>query len=327
MKVALDATPLTESQGGIRRYTLELAKALSRSFPQDEYLLVSDQSYQHPERCGARCAQGRGKRWWLYGLPRFLAREHVDVFHGTDFAVPYWPARPAVITIHDLSPWRTGASSRVRRRTPWLLRFGLATMVITPTEAVRQEVIEHFRLPPEEVAAIPLAAAEHFRPVDAPPPSRPYFLFAGSDNARKNAAVARQAWQELRRRGHDAAFRGLGSLPEQDLPLLFSQAAAVLYPSLYEGFGLPVLEAMQCGGIVIASRDAAISEVAAGACLQCDARDARQWVYAMEAVLTDAPLRERLRGQAINRAKAFSWERTAALTRAVYAKALRRFHG
>ncbi|MCC6366659.1 MAG: glycosyltransferase family 4 protein [Bryobacterales bacterium] len=327
MKVALDATPLTETTGGIRRYTIELANALHRCFPQDEYLLVSDQSYQHPRCAGVRCAQGRAKRWWLYGLPRFLAHERVDVFHGTDFAVPYWPARPAVMTIHDLSPWRTGASSRVRRRTPWLLRFGLATMVITPTEAVRQEVIEHFRLPPEEVAAIPLAAAEHFRPIDAPPPDKPYFLFAGSDNARKNAAVVRQAWQELRRRGHDVGFRSLGGLPEQDLPPLFSQAAAVLYPSLYEGFGLPVVEAMQCGGIVIASRDAAISEVASGACLQCDARDVRQWVHAMEAALTDTPLSERLKCQAIARARNFSWERTAGLTRAVYAKALRRFHG
>jgi glycosyltransferase involved in cell wall biosynthesis len=327
MKVALDATPLTEATGGIRRYTVELAKALARCFPQDEYLLVSDQSYQHPECDGVSCVQGRGKRWWLHGLPRFLARERVDVFHGTDFAVPYWPARPAVMTIHDLSPWRTGGSARVRLRTPWLLRFGLATMVITPTEAVRREVIEHFRVPPEEVTAIPLAAAEHFRPVDAPPPGRPYFLFAGSDNARKNGAVVRQAWQELRRRGHEVEFRSLGSLPEQDLPRLFCHAAAVLYPSLYEGFGLPVLEAMQCGGVVIASRDAAISEVAAGACLQCDARDVREWVQAMEAALTDPALRERLKCQAITRAKAFSWARTAALTRAVYTKALRRFHG
>ncbi|MBV6432268.1 MAG: D-inositol-3-phosphate glycosyltransferase [Bryobacteraceae bacterium] len=327
MKVALDATPLTETSGGIRRYTAELAKALPRLFPQDEYLLVSDQSYQHPEGCGARGARGGEKRWWSCGLPRLLARERVDVFHGTDFAVPYWPSHPAVITVHDLSPWRLGGSARVRRRTPWLLRLGLATMVITPTEAVRGEVIDRFGVPPEEVAAIPLAAADHFRPVVLPAPEKPYFLFAGSDNARKNAGVAREAWRELRRRGYDAGFRELGGLPEQDLPLLFSQAAAVLYPSLYEGFGLPVVEAMQCGGVVIASRDAAISEVAGGACLQCDARDPRQWVRAMEAVLTDAALRERLKCQAILRAKAFSWERTAGLTRAVYEKALRRFHG
>ena len=100
-----------------------------------------------------------------------MRRRGVELFHGTDYSVPYVPLRPSVMTLHDLSPWLDPAwqpgASRVRRRTPRLLRMGLATMVITPTEAVRRAAIERFRLSPDRVVAVPLAASEIFKP--APP--------------------------------------------------------------------------------------------------------------------------------------------------------------
>lgn len=341
MKVALDATPLTEPTGGIRRYTVELANALAALYPQDEYVLISDQSYQHPQMDGVRCETQARPLWWGYGLSRWMREQRVDLFHGTDFSVPYLPMHPAVMTVHDLSPWRfPDASSRVRNRTPWLLRFGLAAMVITPSEAVRQEVVEHFGLSAEEVEAVPLAASSHFRPSDKPRPRRPYFLYAGTVEPRKNLEVVIAAWRRLRpdaelwiggrqREGYridldEIGIRLLGEIPEADLPVLYSRATAVLYPSLYEGFGLPVIEAMQCGAMVLASNDAAVREVSGGACLLADPKDASAWAQMMRIALIESPA---WKERSLRRASEFSWECTARMTHDVYDKAMRRYHG
>lgn len=341
MKVALDATPLTEPTGGIRRYTMELAKALAQEYPQDEYTLVSDQSYQHPEIDGVRAVEGRVARWWSWGLPQWLRREGMDVFHGTDFAAPYLPVRPSVMTIHDLSPWRTGGSARVKRRTPWLVRFGVATMIVTPSEAVRREVIGELGAMPEEVVAIPLAASEMFRPVEERPVERSYLFYAGMVEPRKNLETVVRAWREVRRRGWDLDFliagrtrgvqvgeepglRLLGAVADEALPGLYANAAAVVYPSLYEGFGLPVLEAMQSGAVVIASSDAALVELSGGACMHVPPRDVRAWVAAMEAMRAGSG---EWREKGKKRAELFSWRKTAVLHREVYRRAMRRFYG
>src|SRR5689334_21542794 len=141
MKIALDATPLIEPTGGVRRYTAELAQALSIAFPEDEIWLISDQQVDAylPELRNAhlvlRPQSAIGRKWWLWGIGRELSRIGADVFHGVDFSVPYLPARPSVMTVHDLSPWReetaSAASTRVRRRAPVLIGLGAATMVIT----------------------------------------------------------------------------------------------------------------------------------------------------------------------------------------------------
>lgn len=350
MKIALDATPLIEPTGGVRRYTTELAQALSGSFPEDEIWLLSDQRIDAnlPELRNARLGLGPqsafGRRWWLWGLGRELSRIGADVFHGVDFSVPYLPARPSVMTVHDLSPWRqetaTAASRRVRRRAPLLIGLGAATIVITPTQAIRNEVIDSFRIHPDRVAAIHLAASDWFRPTK-PPTSAPYFLYAGALEPRKNIGIVIEAWRELTRtqpvelwlagrvRGGfkapaEPGLHLIGAVEDKRLPELYSGAVACLYPSLYEGFGLPVLEAMQCGAMVIASRDRAITEVAANAASQADARDPRAWLEAMRAAL-DPEIRRSFQKRSLNRAAEFSWNRTARLTREVYEEARRRF--
>ena len=165
------------------------------------------------------------------------------------------------------------------------------------------------------MAAVPLAASEAFRPVASPPSPKPYFLYVGPQSKRKNAALIECA----------DVVRPVGQSDEQ-LAALYSAAVACLVPSLYEGFGLPVLEAMQCGCPVIASRDPALMEASGGAAEHVDATDARGWRDAMDALLTRPDRREDLRRRGLARAAEFSWRRTARLTREVYAEALRRFH-
>jgi len=288
------------------------------------------------------------RKWWLFGLGREMSRRGVDLFHGTDFSVPYLPRRPSVMTVHDLSPWSREKwqpdAGRVRRRTPALLRLGLASMVITPSEAVRREAIDRFRLRPERIVAVPLAASEKFRRVEAAA-SKPYFLFVGTLEPRKNIGRLIEAWREVRR-SHDVhlvlagrlrtgfpapapepGLRVLGAVPEADLAGLYSGALACAYPSLYEGFGLPVLEAMQCGAVVVTSRDPAIMEVAIDAAICVDATDTRALSGALAAVARAPENFAGLRERAIARAAEFTWQRTARLTRDVYDAARGFFHG
>lgn len=351
LTIALDATPLTISTGGVSRYTLELGRALATEFPQDQYWLLSDQILPELDslpanlHASSRPPSGLGRRWWLFGLDQEMSRRRVELFHGTDFSVPYLNRRPSVMTLHDLSPWtfRDPGAQRIRRRTPILLRLGLATMVITPTEAVRREAIARFRLLPDRVVAVPLAASETFQPVDVTAAERPYFLFVGTLEPRKNIARLIEAWREVRKSyevdlvlagragagfpvpAAEPGLRILGAVPDADLPGLYSGALAVAYPSLYEGFGLPVLEAMQCGAIVVTSRDPAIREVSGGAAIYADAHDVRALCEALAAIAGAPENFKTLRSRARARAREFTWQRTARLTHEVYLAAQRAF--
>ncbi|MBV9397704.1 MAG: glycosyltransferase family 4 protein [Bryobacterales bacterium] len=354
MTIALDATPLTVPTGGVRRYTWELANALAREFREDRYWLISDQPIPDLGEMPANLRRGQGpttrleRKWWLSGVQREMSRRGCDVFHGTDFSVPYLRRYPSVMTLHDLSPWKPERwqpdAARVRRRTPFLLRFAIATLVITPSEAVRREAIQRFRLDPSCVVAIPLAASASFRPVRGRQWDRPYLLFVGTLEPRKNIARLIEAWRAVRKK-HEvdlilagrvrsdfkppAPEQGLylvGAVPEQDLAAWYCGAVACVYPSLYEGFGLPVLEAMQCGSVVITSRDAAIMEVAGGAAIHVDAEDTKALAAAMTEVAADKSKFDGLRERALARAGEFTWTRTAQRTREVYRVARERFN-
>src|ERR1700694_5590660 len=156
MKIALDATPLTVPSGGVRRYKEELSLALAENFPADEFWLLSDQRFDLPGRSFSNLKIGQGprnlleRRWWLWGLQAEISRLGINVFHGTDFSVPYLPVRPSVMTLHDLSPWMDPSwhaeADRVRNRTPMLLRLGLASLVMTLSEAIMRQRPERFCL-------------------------------------------------------------------------------------------------------------------------------------------------------------------------------------
>lgn len=352
MRVAIDATPLALSSGGLARYTGELSLALARTFPEDDFLLVSDQPFVPPLEAPPNLTCGNGprnaleRRWWAWGLERELGRRCAGLFHGGNFAVPYMPRRPSVLTLHDLSPWMDSAwhhaADRVRQRTPLLVGLGIATMVITDSEAVRRQAMERFRIPAGRIAAVPLGGLPpRLRPSEPPPTPEPYFLFVGTLEPRKNVEGLVRAWREAcgghgvelalagRRRADfselppEPGLRILGEVPDRDLPGLYAGALALVYPSRYEGFGLPVLEAMQCGACVIASRDAAITEVAGGAVWQVDSD--RELAEALRAIVAHPERVCPWREKAARRGREFSWERTARLTREVYVEARRRF--
>jgi len=353
MTVAIDATPLTVSSGGIRRYVEELSHALAAEFPEDQFVLLSDQPFEWEPGSSSNLRKGGAprhrleRRWWLWGASREMTRQRADVFHGTDFSVPYVPFCPSLLTLHDLSPWMDrgwhAGAARIRRRTPWLIGMRLPSLILTPSETVRRQAIDYFRLPSSRVVSVPLAADSRFQPCPESGADPPYFLFVGTLEPRKNLAMLVEAWTEVRkthavdlvlagRRRRDGpefaprpGLRLLGEVPDESLPRLYSNAVALVYPSLYEGFGLPVLEAMQCGAAVIASRDPAIREVAGDAAILLDARDPAQWVAALTAALTHPEWFEDVRQNGLRRVREFSWARTARATREAYDEAMRRF--
>ncbi len=350
MRVAIEAAPLSLSSGGLLRYTTELALSLARGFPDDEFYLTSDQPFRMPVGAPPNLRRGGGprnaaeRRWWLWGLSREASRLRADLVHGPDFAVPYLARRASVMTLHDLSPWMNEhwhhAAGRVRRRTPVLFELGLATMIITPTELVRKQAIERFRLRPDRVVSIPEAAAPWFQPT-APTVFQgiPYFLFVGTLEPRKNIAALLDAWRTVRRRyrvdlviagrrradfppvAEEPGLRLLGEVRDEALPELYSGALALVYPSLYEGFGLPVLEAMQCGAPVIATP--AVAEVAGEEAVY--ATTVEELARAMRGIAENPESIATRRAGSLARARQFTWEHTARLTYGVYRDARRRF--
>ena len=362
MRIALDATPLTLPAGGVRRYLVELVRAMCAAFPDDELHLLTDQRDWIPEDDFGAVANlvttppaGTGPfgKWWSLGLPAELRRRGIDVFHGVDFAVPYLRAAPRVLTLHDLSPWkpaplRPPGSERVRKRGPGHVRR--AEIVLTPSEAIRSEALAFFGLSPERLLAIPHGVSENFAAKSETEISstlkkhglsRPYLMHLGAVHSRKNMSVLLAAWRLAKAQMPDLALVLAGAegpaetgaeaedgcfflpgLPDREVAALLSGCAAFVYPTLYEGFGLPVAEAMKAGAPVITSRDEAIRETCAEAALHVDATSPEELTGAILRVVDDPSFAGRLRMRGFERAEQLSWETTAIRTREAYERAV-----
>lgn len=359
MRIALDATPLIEPAGGLARYVTELALALALERDDDQIHLLSDQTALHIDERLRRvgnivldppAAWGRSK-WWSLGLPFELKRRGIELFHGTNFEIPYIKLTPAVMTVHDLSPWkppplRPPGCERVRSRTPRLI--GLASRVITPTEAIRREVIERFHVEPGRVHAIPHAPSDALTP---PPEAEAaairrrlglppcYLLAIGAGNERKNIATLVEAWRICREHAPKLGLTLIGSgtarfaepglhpLPEasdSETAAALSGATAFVYPSLYEGFGLPLVEAMRAGVPVLASTDPALVETAAGAAVHFEPQSSGRLAEAILKLLGSPAESARLVERGRRRAAELSWSATARATRIVYEQSIGR---
>jgi glycosyltransferase involved in cell wall biosynthesis len=377
MLIGLDATPLTEARAGVGHYTFELACALAQGAEQDEFELVYPSSFPPAEfnedaeplppnlkpvqvRVGAL-----GRHWWAAGLPRYIRRRGLRLFHGTNYDVPLWGGAATVLTIHDLSLLLHSETHerrrvlRARRRLPLMAR--VAGSIITPTESVRREVCEHLRVAPSKVFAVPEAARACFGPMRfeetiearrALGVGDEFLLTVGTIEPRKNLLMLLRAFEQIVRARPSSALqlvvaggRGwlgaplyeaierspararvvmTGYLHDARLRSLYSSCRAFVYPSVYEGFGLPPLEAMSCGAPVIASRIPAHVETTGDAARLVDPTSADDIARAVLEVTEDENVRQQLSNDGRRRAAEFSWERTARMTRAVYEEALGR---
>jgi glycosyltransferase involved in cell wall biosynthesis len=302
------------------------------------------------------------KRWWTIGLPLYAQRRGISLFHGTNYKVPLWNRCRTVVTIHDLSLLlhsHTHEAELVRRarlRLPATAR--MASKIITDSESVKREICEHLRIRPEKIAVVPLAPRRAFRPVAEAAAAGArrrlgveddFLLFVGTVEPRKNLLTLVRAFGELMRRTKlrpqlviagkkgwltEELFAlieqsGLGSrmlftgyISDEDLAALYSSCRVCVYPSLYEGFGLPPLEAMSCGAPVITSRIPVIMETVGDAARLVEPTDVRQLADSIHELWTGEAERRRLSADGIAHAAHFTWERTARLTLDVYDEVL-----
>lgn len=359
LHIGIDARPATTEARGLRTYSRNLLRELAAK---DRGLQLT--LYTHsPElrelitpapHCRIKVIP-HWTSWKTHLLLPLVARK--DLLHAMAFlANSAWllPACPTVVTIHDLTAERFPEifyPTRLSRALRHLRRrlFRLTTLVITDSEASRKHILEHFAIHPEQVRVVPLAVNGSFdgsQPLPAAQPRplqhRPYILYVGALDFRKNLSALLKAFAALKHHaalphrlilvGHFDPSRPtlypdlrslarslgvenqadfLGLVPDPELPAWYRNADLFVFPSLYEGFGLPPLEAMASGVPVVCSDAASLPEVVGDAALLVDARDEQALAAAMQRVLSDSALARDLRTRGLARAQQFTWEKTA----------------
>ncbi|WP_318269755.1 glycosyltransferase family 4 protein [Salinisphaera orenii] len=289
-------------------------------------------------------------------------RHSYTLFHGTNYDLRGWDGPAVVtfhdLSTHRFPQYHPEARVRVINQA-METAVAKGAHVITPSAKVRSEVLDHFGLPAERVTAVPLGVGEAFsRPSEAALEvvlsrydllPNGYILAAGSFEPRKNFGSVLSAYQALsysvRERyplvhvgpsgwlNDDLAavasrleelgqFRRLGFVEENELPALYAGARGLAFPSHYEGFGLPALEAMACGTPVIGSRGTAVEEVIGEAGLLVDPNDVGDLVSALSRLIEDDELVSHLRDVGSERSREFTWEACALQTAEVYRFAL-----
>jgi len=350
-------TYLLELIKALSRALLSSDELVVYSFrPEETSALLPAEGIEH-----RRVFPGSARVRLPFVAPALALRDRLSVLHS-QYVAPPFSFVPDVVTIHDIlfethpelfegafSARSVGLIRRTARR---------AAVVLTVSEFSRRAIVERYRLPPEKVLVTPNGVdREVFRPLGTEPAGireryrleGPFILFVGRIEPRKNLprlirafsrarerlggglrlAVAgpedfrsREVFQEAERQA-EASVVFLGAVPDADLPALYNLAEAVTYPSLAEGFGIPVLEAMACGTPVLASPRGALPEVGGDADLWVEPEDETALAEGIERIVTDTDLRARLRAAGPSRAERFDWSETARGTLEAYRRAAR----
>lgn len=290
-------------------------------------------------------------------IPRLLRATAVQVYHSPYYLMPYRLPCPAIVTVYDLIPQLFPAyvSGRARWLFRLATRLALraAAHVITISEATQRDLAAHYRLSSPSTV-LPLAADGRFRPQSVAEMSRvrqvydlpaDYVLYVGSNKPHKNLVRLLEAWalsvegrpwapllllaggwdgrydeplQAIERLGLGQRVRLLGSVADADLAALYSGAHFFLFPSLYEGFGLPVIEAMACGTAVVCAQTASLAEVAGEAALSIDPYDSQAMARQIGYFLDDKTAVAAYGQKGLAQAARFSWRQTAVATLDLY---------
>jgi glycosyltransferase involved in cell wall biosynthesis len=375
MRIGYLTYGLDRAPTGIGRYAVELLRALAALPSGPEIVLLAT------ERADRHGLWNQFERHALRGchlLPALMTvcnlaisqaarRYGFDVVHDPNGIAPFLGVTRRtrrVVTIHDVFAYVYPEAHN--RLDNWRYHHMLpqaarrAEVVLTDSEHSRRDLVRYLAVPDVQVRVIACGIDPQFRPVENSPDrysvlarygiDRPYLLYVGGINARKNIARLFEAYARLRERHPglalviggkrqwqtgeiDAAFQRFnleghvhftGYVDDRDLPALYSAAEVFVFPSLYEGFGLPPLEAMACGAPVVTSNASSLPEVVGDAALTVDPYDVDGLAAAIERALTDEGLRAELRRRGLERAARFTWERAAHETLAVYEQVLNR---
>ena len=354
MKIVIDATPLLLRSAGVKTALYHWICALRQEAKGDEIHLyppgirlgglVHDASVAGPLATWAGMFMAVANQRAGAPFPDWFARG-ADLFHCTNQVRTPPRSVPFTATLHDLTCWKmpefhSGANVRADREFADRV-LKRAAGVIAVSEATRQDAIEILGLDPARIRTIHNGVADAYFEARVPPPRRkPYALFVGTIEPRKNVDRLLDAWEMLPARvrsDYDLLLAGgagwrceatierlrnsregvywLGYYPEPLLPELIRGAALLAYPSLHEGFGLPVAQAMACGTACVTSRVSSLPEVAGDAALLVNPESVEEICSAMLRLLEDSGLRSTLGAAGRERAeRLFRWERAARLS-------------
>ncbi|MDO8311854.1 MAG: glycosyltransferase family 1 protein [Sideroxyarcus sp.] len=296
-------------------------------------------------------------------VPQVISRADLDVFHAPANILPLGYNKPSVITIHDLAIYREPSwFPRQALSTGVLVPRSLrqANRIIAVSQFTAQDITSLFHISPQKIQVIhegveqftvPVKAAQHAKKHFAI--RKPYFFFVGTLEPRKNLPHAIRAYAAfvrdgeklaqhtefliagakgfhaeeiattIRKEGMEDKVRVLGYVSHEEKLALIKGAAAFIFPSLYEGFGLPILEAMQLGTPVIASDTSSITEIVGRAGILVDPKNVEELAQAMGSLLMNTKLRRELISSGKRKATQFTWEQTARETLKVYEQVVR----
>jgi glycosyltransferase involved in cell wall biosynthesis len=364
MRAALDMRPTSVPGTGIARYAASLAAALDARTDLEIHLLYKTDPGALGRVRGTRVIVA-APAWLQGFVPLYCVRANVQVFHGTNFVVPLAHRCAQVATIHDLTVITHPHLHTVRNRliTGIQMRVGLrqCDAVITDSANTAAELAARYPWLRERTHVIRLAVPEHFRPASLNQVAalrrryeltRPYVLFVGHQEPRKNLRCLLEAVARCRLAGswsHELVLAGppgpetealisqaarmglkeevkfLGMVPDIDLPTLMSGASIFVYPSITEGFGLPLLEAMACGVPVVTTSEGALREVAGNTVVYARSPSGAHLAEAILSTLADEHgCRERVEA-ALKRATGRTWAHVAAETADIYRRAHERW--
>jgi glycosyltransferase involved in cell wall biosynthesis len=328
--VVVDADVLGRHRTGDETYVEQLLRALPEVATDLRFAAISRRPELVPPGVEPLHLPARNQELRMArSVPALLRRVRPALAHFLH-ALPLRCPCPAVVTVQDLSWERDPSVMPLRIRLVFRVVVPRAARraerVLTISERTKRDLIELYGIPPEKIVVTLLAVDPAFEPANG---RDSYLLYVGAIEPRKQPLLAAdtaralgrrlvvvgptkdaQLAEELRRRGADVR----GYVPKDELVRLYQQASCLVFPSRYEGFGLPLLEAMACGTPVAALDDAALREVAADAAVFGD-----DLTDSVQAALAE---RERLSAAGIARAGAFSWQETARRTAAVYREVL-----
>lgn len=338
MKICIDISQIVYGTG-VSVYTKNLVKNLLETDQQNEYLLffssfrrkfspydfwVSNNllpsNFQTKIfRFPPTIMEFLWNRLHILPIERFIGK--VDVFHSSDWTEP--PAKcPKVTTIHDLAVLKYPETFprkivEVHQRKLELVKKE-SKMIIAVSESTKKDIVELLRIPEEKIRVIYEACGDEFKPQNRKTTEevkKKYqlpkdYLLAFAGPARKNLERIKQAC-----RGYNLFIIGKPFVPQKDLPALYSGALGLVYASLYEGFGLPILEAMACGCPVVTSNISSMPEIAGEAAILVNPLDVSDIRKGIEKMIRE---KEKLIKLGFNQVKKFSWQKTAKETLEVY---------
>lgn len=351
MKIAIDIQTTLGQKVGMGIYVANLIEQLPKIDSQNEYLFFAPETNRDlsvPKRF----------LWDQFGFPKKATGAAADILHQPCFSAPMFYKGKIVVTAHDIitmlfpSKMATAAQFYFSRFMPWSYRF--ADLIIVDSNHTKNDIIKYLKIPAQKIRVVHLAANENFKPLKKEVLENlakkyhlkhPYILHVGTLEPRKNLVflirafylakkkyqikhklviTGKKGWHyqklfsETKRLGLNEEVIFTDYIPDKEMPAIYNLADLFVFPSFYEGFGLPVLEAMSCGIPVISSNTSSLPEVVGEAGILLPPENESLWAEKMAKTLGNGELRKTMGHKGIEQAKKFSWQKCAQETADLY---------